>query len=77
MAVALLEEWCKIMGVDVQKSLLVVNIPVDCGEPEVQTVLQEVCRQLPATRQDIPEEGQHQCCLIRTYGGHGYVCGPQ
>ncbi|EDL35987.1 paraneoplastic antigen MA2, isoform CRA_b [Mus musculus] len=44
MAVALLEEWCKIMGVDVQKSLLVVDIPVDCGEPEIQTVLQEALK---------------------------------
>ncbi|XP_031218524.1 paraneoplastic antigen Ma2 [Mastomys coucha] len=44
MAVALLEEWCKIMGVDVQKSLLVTGIPVDCGEPEIQTVLQEALK---------------------------------
>lgn len=44
MAVALLEEWCKIMGVDVQKSLLATGIPVDCGEPEIWTVLQEVLK---------------------------------
>lgn len=44
MAVALLEEWCKIMGVDVQNSLLVIGIPVDCGDPEIRTVLQEVLK---------------------------------
>lgn len=41
---ALLEEWCKIMGVDVQKSLLVTGIPVDCGESQIQTVLQEALK---------------------------------
>lgn len=41
MAVALLEEWCKILSLDEQKSLMVTGIPADCGEPEIQTALQE------------------------------------
>ncbi|XP_059130262.1 paraneoplastic antigen Ma2 [Peromyscus eremicus] len=44
MAVALLEEWCKIMSVDDRKSLMVIGIPVDCGEPEIQAVLQEALK---------------------------------
>ncbi|XP_004707765.1 paraneoplastic antigen Ma2 [Echinops telfairi] len=41
MALALLEDWCGIMSVDTQKSLMVMGIPVDCDEAEVQEVLQE------------------------------------
>ncbi|KAL1780736.1 paraneoplastic antigen Ma2 [Sigmodon hispidus] len=44
MAVALLEEWCKVMSVDDQKSLMVTGIPVDCGEPEIQAVLQDALK---------------------------------
>ncbi|MEJ1280445.1 paraneoplastic antigen Ma2 [Cricetulus griseus] len=44
MAVALLEEWCKIMSVSDQKSLMVTGIPADCGEPEIQAVLQEALK---------------------------------
>lgn len=44
MAVALLEEWCKIVSVDDRKSLMVIGIPADCGEPEIQAVLQEALK---------------------------------
>ncbi|XP_008829192.1 paraneoplastic antigen Ma2 [Nannospalax galili] len=44
MAVALLEDWCKIMSVDVQKSLMVTGIPVECGEAEIQAVLREALK---------------------------------
>ncbi|XP_041528734.1 paraneoplastic antigen Ma2 [Microtus oregoni] len=44
MAVALLEGWCEIMSVDDQKALMVTGIPVNCGEPEIQAVLQEALK---------------------------------
>ncbi|XP_004848429.1 paraneoplastic antigen Ma2 [Heterocephalus glaber] len=44
MAVALLEDWCRVMGVDAQKSLMVTGIPVDCGEGETQAILQEALK---------------------------------
>ncbi|GAB1299030.1 Paraneoplastic antigen Ma2 homolog [Apodemus speciosus] len=89
MAVALLEEWCKVMGADVQKSLLATGIPVDCGDPEIRTVLQEVLKCVGSYQllsntsvatsysRDSSEARRHQCWLTRTYGGHRYVCGPQ
>lgn len=46
MAVALLEDWCRIVSVDVQKSLMVTGIPVDCDEAEIQATLQETLRAL-------------------------------
>ncbi|XP_006153303.1 paraneoplastic antigen Ma2 [Tupaia chinensis] len=46
MALALLEDWCRIMSVDDQKSLLVMGIPVDCNEAEIQEVLQETLKSL-------------------------------
>ncbi|XP_048186694.1 paraneoplastic antigen Ma2 [Perognathus longimembris pacificus] len=46
MAVALLEGWCRIMGMDDQKALLVTGIPVDCEEAEVQAALQEALEPL-------------------------------
>uniref|UniRef100_H0XWR0 PNMA family member 2 n=1 Tax=Otolemur garnettii TaxID=30611 RepID=H0XWR0_OTOGA len=46
MALTLLEDWCGIMGVDEQKSLMVVGIPVDCDEAEIQEVLQETLKSL-------------------------------
>ncbi|XP_003412414.1 paraneoplastic antigen Ma2 [Loxodonta africana] len=46
MALALLEDWCGIMSVDTQKSLLVMGIPVECDEPEIQEVLQENLKSL-------------------------------
>lgn len=44
MAVALLEEWCKMVSADDRKSLMVIGIPVNCGEPEIQAVLQEALK---------------------------------
>ncbi|XP_058927725.1 paraneoplastic antigen Ma2 [Kogia breviceps] len=46
MALALLEDWCKIMSVDDQKSLMVMGIPVGCNEAEIQEVLQETLKSL-------------------------------
>ncbi|KAF7482488.1 paraneoplastic antigen Ma2 [Marmota monax] len=46
MAVALLEDWCRIMSVDNQKSLMVMGIPVDCDEAEIQAILQETLKSL-------------------------------
>lgn len=46
MALALLEDWCRIMSVDDQKSLMVLGIPVDCDEAEIQGVLQETLKSL-------------------------------
>ncbi|KAM9194443.1 paraneoplastic antigen Ma2 [Dugong dugon] len=46
MALALLEDWCGIMSVDTQKSLMVMGIPVDCDEAEIQEVLQENLKSL-------------------------------
>ncbi|XP_053434581.1 paraneoplastic antigen Ma2 [Nycticebus coucang] len=46
MALALLEDWCGMMGVDEQKSLMVTGIPVDCDEAEIQEVLQETLKSL-------------------------------
>ncbi|XP_045842639.1 paraneoplastic antigen Ma2 [Meles meles] len=46
MALALLEDWCRIMSVDEQKSLMVMGIPVDCNEAEIQEVLQESLKSL-------------------------------
>lgn len=46
MALALLEDWCRIMSVDEQKSLVVMGIPVDCDEAEIQEVLQETLKSL-------------------------------
>ncbi|XP_037669081.1 paraneoplastic antigen Ma2 [Choloepus didactylus] len=46
MALALLEDWCRIMSLDAQKSLLVMGIPVDCDEAEIQEVLQETLKSL-------------------------------
>nr|XP_004665888.2 paraneoplastic antigen Ma2 isoform X2 [Jaculus jaculus] len=51
MAVALLEDWCRIMSVDDQKSLMVMGIPVDCGEAEIQAVLQEALKGVVSYRQ--------------------------
>ncbi|XP_021565565.1 paraneoplastic antigen Ma2 [Carlito syrichta] len=46
MALALLKDWCRIMSVDEQKSLMVTGIPVDCNEAEIQEVLQETLKSL-------------------------------
>ncbi|XP_059957371.1 paraneoplastic antigen Ma2 [Mesoplodon densirostris] len=46
MALALLEDWCRIMSVDDQKSLMVTGIPVGCNETEIQEVLQETLKSL-------------------------------
>ncbi|XP_026943857.1 paraneoplastic antigen Ma2 [Sagmatias obliquidens] len=46
MALALLEDWCRIMSVDDQKSLMVMGIPVGCNEAEIQEVLQETLKSL-------------------------------
>uniref|UniRef100_A0A4X1VCC9 Paraneoplastic antigen Ma2 n=1 Tax=Sus scrofa TaxID=9823 RepID=A0A4X1VCC9_PIG len=46
MARALLEDWCRIMSADDQKSLMVMGIPVDCDEAEIQEVLQETLKSL-------------------------------
>ncbi|XP_007936970.1 paraneoplastic antigen Ma2 [Orycteropus afer afer] len=46
MALALFEDWCGIMSVDTQKSLMVMGIPVDCDEAEIQEVLQENLKSL-------------------------------
>ncbi|XP_066123139.1 paraneoplastic antigen Ma2 [Saccopteryx bilineata] len=46
MALALLEDWCRIMSVDDQKSVMVMGIPVECNEAEIQEVLQETFKSL-------------------------------
>nr|XP_045735284.1 LOW QUALITY PROTEIN: paraneoplastic antigen Ma2 [Mirounga angustirostris] len=46
MALALLEDWCRIMSVDEQKSLMVMGIPVHCDEAEIQEVLQDTLKAL-------------------------------
>uniref|UniRef100_A0A8D2ALX0 PNMA family member 2 n=1 Tax=Sciurus vulgaris TaxID=55149 RepID=A0A8D2ALX0_SCIVU len=46
MAVALLEDWCRIVNVEDQKSLMVTGIPVDCDEAEIQAILQENLKSL-------------------------------
>lgn len=46
MAVALLEDWCRIMNIDDQRSLMVTGIPEDCDEAEIQEVLQETLKSL-------------------------------
>uniref|UniRef100_A0A8C3WKE4 PNMA family member 2 n=1 Tax=Catagonus wagneri TaxID=51154 RepID=A0A8C3WKE4_9CETA len=46
MARALLEDWCRIMSMDDQKSLMVMGIPADCNEAEIQEVLQETLESL-------------------------------
>ncbi|XP_017740808.1 PREDICTED: paraneoplastic antigen Ma2 [Rhinopithecus bieti] len=46
MALALLEDWCRIMSVDEQKSLMVTGIPADYEEAEIQEVLQETLKSL-------------------------------
>lgn len=46
MALALLEDWCRIMSVDDQRSLMVMGIPEDCEEAEIQEVLQETLKSL-------------------------------
>ncbi|XP_055000701.1 paraneoplastic antigen Ma2 [Sorex araneus] len=46
MALALLEDWCKIMNVDDQKSLMVTGIPADCEEAEIQEVFEETLQAL-------------------------------
>ncbi|XP_006884983.1 PREDICTED: paraneoplastic antigen Ma2 homolog [Elephantulus edwardii] len=50
MALALLEDWCGIMSVDTQKSLMVMGIPVDCEEAEIHEVLQENLKSLGSYR---------------------------
>lgn len=44
MALALLEDWCRIMSVDDQKSLMVTGIPVECEEAEIKEVLQDALK---------------------------------
>ncbi|XP_048192334.1 paraneoplastic antigen-like protein 5 [Perognathus longimembris pacificus] len=39
MAVALLEDWCKGMDMDPQKALLIVGIPVQCSDMEIDETL--------------------------------------
>lgn len=46
MALALLEDWCRIMSVDEQKSLMVTGIPVECEEAEIQEVLRDTLKAL-------------------------------
>ncbi|KAM5221543.1 paraneoplastic antigen-like protein 5 [Ctenodactylus gundi] len=41
MAVALLEDWCKGMDLDARKAILVVGIPVECSEGEINETLRE------------------------------------
>lgn len=46
MAVALLEDWCRIVNVEDQKSLMVTGIRVNCDEAEIQVILQETLKSL-------------------------------
>ncbi|XP_008247572.2 paraneoplastic antigen Ma2 [Oryctolagus cuniculus] len=50
MALALFEDWCRIMSVEEQKSLMVTGIPLDCTEPEILEVLQETLKCLGGFR---------------------------
>uniref|UniRef100_A0A8D0ZVN6 Paraneoplastic antigen-like protein 6A n=1 Tax=Sus scrofa TaxID=9823 RepID=A0A8D0ZVN6_PIG len=46
MALAMLRDWCRWMGVNAQRSLLILGIPDDCGEQEFQEAVQAALRPL-------------------------------
>ncbi|EDL85054.1 rCG43868 [Rattus norvegicus] len=46
MALAILQDWCGWMGVNAQRSLLILGIPDDCGEEEFQEAVQAALRPL-------------------------------
>ncbi|XP_053460156.1 paraneoplastic antigen-like protein 8A [Nycticebus coucang] len=50
MAMNLLEDWCRGMEVDIHRSLLVVGIPEDCGQAEIEETLNRVLSPLGSYR---------------------------
>lgn len=46
MALAILQDWCGWMGVNAQRSLLILGIPDDCEEEEFQEAVQAALRPL-------------------------------
>lgn len=42
MSMSLLEDWCRGMEVDIHRCLLVVGIPEDCGQAEIEETLNGV-----------------------------------
>lgn len=46
MGLAILEDWCRWMGVNAQRSLLILGIPDDCEEEEFQEAVQAALRPL-------------------------------
>ncbi|XP_055447831.1 paraneoplastic antigen Ma6F-like [Psammomys obesus] len=45
-ALVILQDWCGCLGVNVQRSLLILGIPDDCGEEEFQEAVQAALRPL-------------------------------
>uniref|UniRef100_A0A8D0TCV7 Paraneoplastic antigen Ma-like C-terminal domain-containing protein n=1 Tax=Sus scrofa TaxID=9823 RepID=A0A8D0TCV7_PIG len=56
MALAMLRDWCRWMGVNAQRSLLILGIPDDCGEQEFQEAVQAALRPLGRYRPGGGEE---------------------
>ncbi|KAL4673158.1 hypothetical protein H8959_017092 [Pygathrix nigripes] len=50
MALTLLEDWCKGMDMDPRKALLIIGIPVECSEVEIQDTVQAGLQPLRAYR---------------------------
>uniref|UniRef100_A0A8C9CJC1 Paraneoplastic antigen-like protein 6B n=1 Tax=Phocoena sinus TaxID=42100 RepID=A0A8C9CJC1_PHOSS len=46
MALAVLQDWCRSMGVNTQRSLLILGIPDDCKDQEFQEAVQAALRSL-------------------------------
>ncbi|XP_045708935.1 LOW QUALITY PROTEIN: paraneoplastic antigen Ma2 [Phyllostomus hastatus] len=50
MALALLEDWCRIVNADDRKSLMITGIPLECDKAEIWEVLQETLQPLGGCR---------------------------
>uniref|UniRef100_A0A8C9CSW3 Paraneoplastic antigen Ma-like C-terminal domain-containing protein n=1 Tax=Phocoena sinus TaxID=42100 RepID=A0A8C9CSW3_PHOSS len=56
MALAVLRDWCRSMGVNAQRSLLILGIPDDCKDQEFQEAVQAALRSLGRYRPGHGEE---------------------
>ncbi|XP_032474925.1 paraneoplastic antigen Ma6F-like [Phocoena sinus] len=57
MALAVLRDWCRSMGVNAQRSLLILGIPDDCKDQEFQEAVQAALRSL-GRRESQPGHGE-------------------
>lgn len=76
MALALLEDWCKGMDLDPKKALLIVGIPVECSETEIEDTLKAGLPNLPGYKvigRMFRREDKAKAVLIELMGAVNYT----